>query len=82
MSTLRFINGPAQGQTVEISVEPTPTRWFCELKQDSDRAAWWWVIGRATGGRGAAVTRYEVEATMPDPENEGETIYTYGVKDG
>jgi hypothetical protein len=87
MSTMRFINGPAQGETIEISVEPHWTRWYCEFidvrpDQRPRRATSFWVVGHPPAmDEGLRTTRYEVEATMPDPENEGETIYTYGVKE-
>lgn len=86
MSTMRFINGPAQGQTIEISVEPRWTRWFCELQEQDGasprRLGWWWVThGAPPEDEQVNVTRYDVVGTMPDPENEGETIYTFGIKD-
>lgn len=85
MAVLVFADGPVAGQRVENS-DPTDVRWYCEMKAEGMKPAWWWVFhGEPPEDDNVKVTKYRVVSIKPDRgATEGDpspTIHTYAVEE-
>lgn len=62
---LRFLDGPAQGEKIMLSVPPTQRRWFCRMRGDGEQPSWWYIDAPPPADSDVEVTVYETSGHAP-----------------
>lgn len=62
---LRFLDGPAQGEKIILTVPPTRRRWFCRMRGEGPKPSWWFISERPPADPDVEVTEYETSGHAP-----------------
>lgn len=74
---LQFLDGPAKGEKIVLSVPPTRRRWFCRMARWAEIPPSWWVINAPPpADPEVEVTLYEICGHAPRKDG---SLVTYAV---